>query len=176
MIEKAMPEGLHAPFLNCERSACRLVVMCNFATAVAKINSVSANLSERRFRDLWEQADRKSPEFRFHDVIELLQAAPEKPVRHKPVGDDIRRKVADGKWHNLDVIADKIEADRDHVQGTLDRMCREESFHCKAERKRVGIGYAYRFKLDRAISSSEIAEKLEPLLKGFEAAKAAPAV
>ena len=55
-------------------------------------------------------------------------------------------------------------------------MCREESFHCKAERKRVGIGYAYRFKLDRAISSSEIAEKLEPLLKGFEAAKAAPAV
>ena len=42
-------------------------------------------------------------------------------VRHKPVGDDIRRKVADGKWHNLDVIADKIEADRDHVQGTLDR-------------------------------------------------------
>ena len=31
------------------------------------------------------------------------------------------RKVADGRWHNLDVIADKIEADRDHVQGTLDR-------------------------------------------------------
>ena len=37
-------------------------------------------------------------------------------------------------------------------------MCREESFHCKAERKRVGIGYAYRlFKLDRVISSSPAA-------------------
>jgi len=94
-------------------------------------------------RDLWEQTDRRSPEFRFHNVIKLLQAAPEKPVRHKPVGDDIRRKVADGASGTISTsLPTRSKRIVTMFRGRSIAMCREESFHCKAERKRVGIGYA----------------------------------
>jgi hypothetical protein len=143
----------------------------NFITTVIKTESLPANLTERRFRALWEQTDKDAPkeEFRFRAVIKMLQSESVMAPRRPPIGAKIKERFADGKWHNLDVITEKIGADRDHVRETLDAIAKNQTYNCRAEKKRVGTGFAYRlFKLDRAIPSSELLEKLSPIVKGLE--------
>jgi hypothetical protein len=151
----------------------------HFTTVVVKFESVPSNLTEGRFRSFWEQTEKENgkEEQRFRAVLKLLQAEPIMAPRRPPIGNKIKEQFADGKWHNLDVIAKKIEADPDHVRETLDGISKNQTYGCKAEKKRVGPGFAYRvFKMDRAISSAELSEKLLPIIKALEAeGKASPA-
>ena len=49
-------------------------------------------------------------------------------------------------------------------------MVKNPTYGCKAEKKKVGQHVEYRiFRLDQTVSSSELIEKLTPILKGLEA-------
>jgi hypothetical protein len=93
------------------------------------------------------------------------------PQQRPNVGVALKEQFADGKWHRLSHIADKIDQGEDRVRRTLDGMLKNWMTHgCKAEKKKVGQHLEYRiFRLDKAISSSELTEKLTPILKGLEA-------
>jgi hypothetical protein len=79
-------------------------------------------------------------------------------------------QFADGKWHPLSIIARKIDREEGRVRRTLDRMLKKQAYGCRAERKKVGQHFEYRiFRLDKTISSSELIEKLTPILKGLKA-------
>ena len=101
------------------------------------------------------------------DLAPLSQLA----VRQQPsIGKALREQFADGKWHRLSKIAHKINRDEDRVRRALNRMLRNQTHGCKAEKKKVGQHFEYRlFRLDKTVSSSELTEKLTPILKGLEA-------
>lgn len=149
----------------------------NFSTMVLNPETLPNSITERRFRSFWERTEGSTNErARFQDVIGLMQDdADDVPATGtqsppKVVGQAIKKACADGKWHNLTVIAGKIELDEDRVRKTLDSICSSPKYGCKAEKKLVGTGVAYRlFKLDRAIPAGELLEKLSPILDGLEA-------
>lgn len=149
----------------------RFGAFLNFATVVAKAESVPNNLTEGRFRSYWSRTDNDGDDRdRFHAVIRMMQSERVTAPRRPKIGNKIREQFADGKWHNLDVIANKLDADVDHVRETLDGISKNQTYDCRAEKKKVGTGSAYRvFKLDKAISLDEITEKLTPILLGLEA-------
>ena len=91
------------------------------------------------------------------------------PQERPNIGKQLEQ-FADGKWHRLSNIAHKIDHDEDRVRRTLDGMLKKQTHGCKAEKKRVGQHFEYRiFRLDKTISSSELIEKLTPILKGLKA-------
>ena len=82
----------------------------------------------------------------------------------------LKEQFADGKWHRLSNIAHKLDHDEGRVRRTLDGMVKNQTYGCKAEKKKVGQHLEYRiFRLDQTISSTELIEKLTPILKGLEA-------
>jgi hypothetical protein len=89
--------------------------------------------------------------------------------RRPKIGCAIREHFADGKWHAVETIATKIEADQDHVATTLDGICKNQTYSCRAEKKKVGTHVEYRiFKLNKTISSHELIEKLAPIVEGLK--------
>jgi len=136
-----------------------------------KAESLPKNLTEGRFRALWEQTDKDLPkeEYRFRDVLKLLQSEAIMAPRRPPIGKKIRDSFADGKWHSLTTISEKLDADLDHVRDTLDGVKKNQNYDCRAEKKGTGAKASYRiFKLDRAISSTELLTKLTPIVEGLE--------
>ena len=92
------------------------------------------------------------------------------PQQRPSIDKALNEQFADGKWHRLSHIADEIDHDEDRVRRTLDGMLKKPTYGCKAEKKRVGQHFEYRiFGLDKTISSSELIEKLTPILKGLKA-------
>jgi hypothetical protein len=92
------------------------------------------------------------------------------PHQHPNIGKTLKEQFADGDWHRLSNIAHKIDRDEDHVRRTLDGMVKKQNNGCKAEKKKIGQHFEYRiFSLDKTISSTELTEKLAPILKGLEA-------
>ena len=92
------------------------------------------------------------------------------PQQQPSIDKSLKEQFADGKWHRLSHIADEIDHDEDRVRRTLDGMLKKPTYGCKAEKKRVGQHFEYRiFRLDKTISSSELIEKLTPILKGLKA-------
>jgi transcriptional regulator with XRE-family HTH domain len=143
----------------------------DFTTMVVKAENVPNNLTERRFRQFWEQTDASGSkeEFRFRQIVKALHGAHVTSPRRPAIGAKIRERFADGKWHSLEVIAEKIEANIDHVRETLASISKNQNYGCKAEKKPSGKSTSYRiFKLDRAISSAELLEKLAPIIKALE--------
>jgi hypothetical protein len=123
-----------------------------------------ANLTERRFRALWEQTS-KSPkdEIRFHEVLKLMQSG--SIISRPNIGKEIKERFADGKWHTVDTIAGSLELDPQHVADTLRTML-AGAYGCKAERKEHSSKPTYRiFKSDRMLSASEVIEKLTPIVE-----------
>jgi len=143
----------------------------NFSTTVEKDKIIPANLTEGAFRKLWNQTDKNSPkdEYRFREVLRLIEI--NVPGRKLNLSPKIIEHFADGKWHSLDTIAEKIEAPRDDIERTFALMLsKPRNYKAKCEKKPVGKGFSYRlFKQDRAIASSELLEKLAPIIKALEA-------
>ena len=57
----------------------------------------------------------------------------------------MKEQFADGKWHRLSNIARKIDRDEDRVRRALDGMVKNPTYGCKAEKKKVGQHFEYRF-------------------------------
>jgi hypothetical protein len=101
------------------------------------------------------------------DLASLRQLS----VRHRPtIGKVLKEQFADGKWHRLSNIARKIDCDEHRVRRALNRMCKNRSHGCKVEKKKVGQDFEYRiFRLNKVVSSSELTEKLAPIIEGLRA-------
>jgi hypothetical protein len=143
----------------------------NFTTTVVN-SELPPNFTERRFREFWERSDKGlvKDELRFRQIVKMLQedCMVSAPRRHM-IGQKIRERFADGKWHPLKRIAQSIDEDIKHVETTLCGIRKNQSYECKAEEKSVGTEPHWRiFKMDRAISSNEIAERLGPIVKKLE--------
>jgi len=161
----------------------------NFMPMGIKVESLPANLSERKFRALWEKTDPTAAkdEFRFRAVLKALQSEATMAPRRPPIGTEIVEKFADGKWHSVQAIVNKVEQEFEHVRNTLEGMTKNQTYGVKTEKRTPGLKTLptsqFRiFKPDKMISSSELIEKLTPILKGLEeqgrasAAAAAPQV
>jgi len=143
----------------------------NFTTMVVKSESLPKNLTERRFRFYWDQTKNEggNERARFRAVHALIDNEPIHKSKRPLIGDKIKNDFADGKWHRLSTIAQHVESDIDHVEATLTKMMGSQTYGCTAEKKTVGTHLEFRiFKLDKTVSSSELREKLEPLIAGLE--------
>lgn len=144
----------------------------NFTTTVVSSEIVPNNLSEGKFRSFWAQTDAPDERDRFHEVIKALQRETLIRQSNRPkIGSEIVAQFADGKWHALAKIAKALDTDEDHVSDTLCTMQRlRGTYGCRAEKKIVGTHLEYRlFKTDKTVTSTELVEKLSPILKGIEA-------
>jgi hypothetical protein len=143
----------------------------NFATAVAKTEILPKNLTEGRFRSLWEQTEKShKDEIRFRDVLKLMQSGKILAERRPLIGEQIVEKFADGKWHTTTEMAEALDLDEEHVKDTLAQMIRlRGTYGCKAERKSPGSKSFRIFKKNREIPATELLEKLTPILNGLRA-------
>ena len=152
----------------------RRLIFGRFLTFIGDM-PIGINLTEGRFRDYWARTGEFSgpnERIRFRAVLEKMEAEVALTAPRRPkIGNAIKENFADGKWHSLAVIANKLDADEAHVRETLDGISKNQTYGCKAEKKRVGKdGVSYRiFKQDRAVPSGELLEKLSPILAGLEA-------
>jgi len=129
------------------------------------------NLTERRFRSYWDQTDKKEPNerIRFRAVHALIAENTALRAQARPkIGKELVATFGDGKWHSPDQMAARLDVEVDLVEATLTTM-RERpggTYGAKAERKRVGKGFHYRiFKADKTVNSTELTEKLAPIIK-----------
>jgi len=146
----------------------------DFSTVVEKSEKPPHNLTERRFRAYWEQTDKRggNERQRFMVVLDLMRGDTAlMRTRRDYIGKDIIKEFADGKWHRLDTIIAKINADESQITETLRLMGRPGGTHGgKAERKQAGQSISYRiFRNERQISTTEIAEKLAPIIEHLKA-------
>jgi len=144
----------------------------NFTPTGVNAESIPNNLTERRFRSYWEQTDKAdtNERTRFREVSMLMQEdfRAVRP-RRSPIGKAIIENFADGKWHRVETIAEKIEAAPDNVEATLDHMRKNGTYGSKCERKKVGTGFQHRiFHSEKQISSNELVEKLGPIIEGLK--------
>jgi hypothetical protein len=140
----------------------------NFTTTVVNPESLPKSLTERHFRSFWERTE-GDERLRFREIVKLMQeATPRAPSRPK-LGQAIKERYADGKWHKFDVITSKIEGDESHIRDTLDNMCKHQTYGVKADKKKVGQHFEYRlFKMEKSISSVELLERLLPIVTQLE--------
>jgi predicted ArsR family transcriptional regulator len=132
------------------------------------IHSAGARLSELLRDGFVRLANGKRQNSRGKSVL-VYEFMPN-PQQRRSLGVALSEQFADGKWHRLSHIADKIGHAEDRVRRTLDGMLKKQTYGCKAEKKKVGQHFEYRiFRLAKTVSSSELIEKLTPILKDLEA-------
>src|SRR5262245_16938210 len=91
------------------------------------------------------------------------------PLSHK-VGKEIVAQCRGGKWRSAAVIADSAGVTERDVHAVLQRMCREQHYGARAERKKIGKEVHYRiFKQDKSVSVHELTTKLRPIVEGLKA-------
>lgn len=140
----------------------------NFTTMVVKADFLPRNLTERKFRKYWEQTDTHQNErARFAEIIRAMR---NDIALVKPAGRDIRQNIkdqfGDAKWHSPAEIATQLNVDVDQVEKTLIRMKSDSKHYTKLEDKQVGTETHYRiFHSEKQVSTSELAEKLRPIIK-----------
>ena len=128
-------------------------------------------LTEYRFRtEYWEKTAGDERE-RFREITKRIQADVTLSRSHTPKGHPKRivDKFADTKWHPLPIIAKHLDAVEDEVERSLAGMVKDGRGGAKTEVKTVGKIKHYRFfKNARMVSSTELTEKLAPIVKGLE--------
>ena len=157
----------------------------NFTTGVVNLESLPNNLSEGQFRRYWSQTDRNLDErFRFQDVLELMRKDLTVRQKNRPkIGKELVAAFGDGKWHSVAEMAEDLDVDVELIESTLrTMMALRGTYGARAEKKQVGREFHYRiFKMDRTVGSTELTEKLRPLIKDLmlegrkNAATASPA-
>jgi transcriptional regulator with XRE-family HTH domain len=181
--ELATKEGKSRPYID---KLLRFGRFLAFDPIGSKSESGPNNLTEGKFREYWERSDKDAIErVRFGAIAKMIQQELGVMAERRPqIGPKIKEHFADGQWHRLTTIANKIDADEDHIASTLDRSSWKNTPYngMRVERKTVGKHPEYRiFRLDKTISSTELREKLTPIVKSMEhegkasAASASPA-
>jgi hypothetical protein len=138
-------------------------------------SSAGLNLTERRFRDYWDRTAEHgsgNERIRFAAIMKLIEG--EEPLRmaHTPKGypKKIVAEFGDTKWHSLPIIAKHLDASEDEIEPSLLAMKKHGWGGASTEMKTVGtIKYFRFFKNARMVSSTELTEKLAPIIEGLEA-------
>lgn len=128
-------------------------------------STVGTNLSERHFRQLWDQTT-GSDIRRFAQVAEMIQKenAP-RGVNRNAMMDQIRDLYSNGKWHSTEAIANRIGKDKGEVERTLAGASSRGSRRYRIERRRRGREFQYRiYPMEKTVSSVELSEKLGPII------------
>jgi transcriptional regulator with XRE-family HTH domain len=157
----------------------------NFSATAENLGNPPNNLTERRFRDYWSRTDKteSNERIRFRAVHALIAEDLAVVKQRRPkIGKDLVAAFGDGKWHSPEKMAAKLGVDVDLVETTLVTMrALRGTYGARSERKQYGKGFHYRiFKADKTVSSSELIEKLSPIIEGLlvegkkNAATAAP--
>ena len=144
----------------------------NFIATATNSEFPLKDLTERGFREYWARTDRSetNERKRFTEVLRLIEDGPATRRRRSPIGKPIVQKFADGKWHKPETVARTINHAEDHVATTLEQMRMCQTYGAKCERRHVGKGFEYRiYKQEKMISSSELVEKLTPIIKDLKA-------
>jgi predicted transcriptional regulator len=104
-------------------------------------------------------------------VILVWAARSDGDTQMRPkIGPAIVERFGNGRWHSLGSIAQAMNTSKDHVYNALKNMTIYGTHGAKSERKQVGATYSYRiFKQEKMISSRELVEKLDPVIKGLKA-------
>jgi transcriptional regulator with XRE-family HTH domain len=143
----------------------------NFSTSVENLKTLPNNLTEGKFRDYWSKTDKTetNERIRFRAVQALIAENTALRAQARPkIGKELVAAFGDGKWHSPDKMAARLDVEVDLVEATLTTM-RDRSggtYGANAERKKVGKGFHYRiFKKNKPISSSELVEKLTPIIE-----------
>lgn len=139
----------------------------NFTTNVVNPESLPNNLTEGRFRSFWVRTEGDERR-RFREIAKLMQAETSLSKSTVPKGHPkkIIEKFADAKWHSLPVIAKHLDAKDDEAERSLAGMVKDGRGNAKTEIKTVGGIKHYRFfKNARMVSSTELSEKLTPIIK-----------
>jgi transcriptional regulator with XRE-family HTH domain len=136
------------------------------------LENLPNNLTERHFRNYWEQTSGASEGPRFREVLRMIQQDTTLAKSHTNyrIGPSIVKQFADGKWHKLDTIVAHAAAPAQDIWRTLNQMRRKGSYGAKCESEKVGKSFQFRiFKQEKMVSVQELTEKLGPLIKGLEA-------
>ena len=147
-----------------------------FTTIVVKPENLPRNLTEGRFRELWKKADHNesNERIRFQQVLEQIHDNTVLVTglgRKLGVGPKIMEHFADGQWHWLDTIVETTGASEDVVKRTLDGMMEKGSYNSKCETRLKGKEQKPQyciFSKEKSVSSTELAEKLGPLIKDLK--------
>ena len=133
----------------------------NIITGVINPDWLPNDLTEGRFRKYWEQTSGTNERERFSEIQRLMKAQLALKAENRPsIALPLREQFADGKWHAIEAIANKLDTTIEHVKSTL-----HDSKSVKYETKPVGKTFHYRiFSKKRMISSSELVTKLRPII------------
>jgi hypothetical protein len=151
----------------------RWLIFGRFLSFIAN-SPMGEKLTERHFRGYWDRtADSGNERVRFKAVLDLMQSETMLSRSHVNTGYPKRivAKFGDSKWHSLSVIAKHLDApDEEEVARSLAGMVKHGWGGATTEIKTVGTVKHYRFfKNDKMISSTELTDKLTPILQGLEA-------
>jgi hypothetical protein len=146
-----------------------------FSTMVENPDLLPNNLTERLFREYWEQTDKKetNERIRFVVVQRLIRAnLSVRRARRPRIGVVIVEQFGDGEWHALQTIAAAVaDGDEEYVTMTMANMVKwSGTSGGRAERRRYGTSFQYRIfrTADRkAVGVEELRTKLGPLIQGL---------
>lgn len=131
------------------------------------------NLTERRFRSFWELTNKNehNDRIRFQRVLEMIREDIRigKSTKTKGHAKIIREHFADGQWHPLADIAEKIGTTE---QDAMQRLRDMKKLSIDLETRLRGRDQHTEcriFPREKTVSVSELAEKLGPLIKSLKA-------
>jgi hypothetical protein len=166
--ELAKKEGKNRRYVG------RLLIFGRFLAFIGN-GPIGPNLTEGRFRGYWGRTAEygsANERIRFAAVLKLIEAEEALRQAHTPKGypKKIVEEFGDTKWHSLPVIAKHVEGPEEDVERSLASMVKDGRGNAKTEMKTVGTVKYYRFfKNTRMISSTELTDKLTPIIEGLEA-------
>jgi hypothetical protein len=146
-----------------------------FITSGDKSEIVPRNLSERRFRSYWERTDKaeSNERIRFRAVQTMLsEETVVRATRRDGLGKRILAEFADGKWHDISVIAKRVEETPESLKQMFADFGKKNNAYSVAlcEKKQVGTKFQYRImRAGRRIDIDVLMQDLGPILDGLKA-------
>lgn len=148
----------------------------NFMPVGINAENLPRNLTEGRFRELWAKADQDEPNerIRFQQVLDQIRANTMLAAglgRRLGVGPKIMEHFADGQWHWLETIVETTGANEDETKRTLNGMLEKGTYNSKCETRLKGKEQKPQYRIfskEKSVSSTELAEKLGPLIKDLK--------
>ena len=126
---------------------------------------MNAPLSLSRAGQMTEAEKERARSREHHSTEEAAKRARRPSIRKL-----IKDQFANGKWHSIDKIVERLRADKNHVLETIKGMSKTGDFCCRVERKRVGQHIEFRiFTKDKTVSVEELTTKLRPIVEGLKA-------
>lgn len=134
------------------------------------------NLTERRFREYWNSADKNetNERIRFRQVEQLMKDELALSKDHAPkklVAEAILATSADGEWHRFATIVERAGASEDDVRAVLTLMEKTGTYHTFCEKRKGGTSYSYRIVRGhgRKVDVDVLFQQVQPIVRALEA-------